>query len=154
MLWVPDDTTLAMQTFATCTEGGESTVLDCRCLAVKLNDLKNTMIDRVFKYGGDDTDAIYEWQSKKSLMYDQAQKTCVNRQQVSSASYQQCRELNIIARADYDDYCSCYAITYADILARVGPNSGIEPHKLMAEAMTYCNRRQQKKITSSPVSDR
>jgi hypothetical protein len=150
---VPDDQTLAITTYDECTKRTEGLYYDCKCLAMRYVDAKNEMLNRVFTYGGSVEDAKFTWNRDRARLRDMAQSACFDRASLAVQSFSQCRELNIIARADYHEYCSCYAVTFADMMAK-SYGRLVERYTVMSEAMSVCEPARTRAIKARALTGR
>lgn len=96
---------------------------DCECAAVQF------LMNRIIQ--GPDKDQM--------TLAIESRASCVNVPEIAGIHFQRCVEWASYMRADYEEYCSCYANEYALSFAKI-PSSSMSAREVhMTRAMNSCN---------------
>ncbi len=124
----PSEEAEAQSVFLACNSSdNQSHYLDCECLSLSFLQLRIK-----------DTDEKKGAASGYFTIMEEARKACVNTAGLAGKTYSECRAWAIGVRSDAEEFCSCYANTYAKTYAGT-PTSNIKINeRLMITASQKC----------------
>jgi hypothetical protein len=104
----------------------QSHYLDCECLSLTFLQLRIKDVEEHGKPTG------------QFLLMEEARKSCVNTTGLAGKTYNECRTWAVGARPDAEEFCSCYANTYAKTYAGA-PTSNIKINeRMMITSLQAC----------------
>lgn len=95
----------------------------CDCLAAKFLELR-----------------VAKPQDPRDNLVTAARKKCPNTVDIAGASYQRCLSWAPQVRNDYNEYCACYANTFAKSFSKTPTDSIRVREAVMTNALNVCNK--------------
>lgn len=136
-----EDYALMQSTYDSCKSSPFHTRYKCDCAAVSFVDRVADERNALIRAGIDASDIDARLYTQMDFMKSDAYRGCIDQDSLAIQSYGDCLEWALKTRDDYQDFCGCYAATYAAQADREGLNVRADPAQTMADAMIACNRR-------------
>lgn len=134
----PDEFTLVQKVYDECAGSRDVLSYKCDCVAVRNLELKKSFFDDLDRHGANADKQAYEWNRNGYLVLRKAYSQCVNVDRLAVETYTNCVETNLKARADFREFCGCYAVNYSDIYAVYGTEPLFATSDLMTKAIEKC----------------
>lgn len=145
------------ETFNQCSSTARNLFYDCECVSIHNLDLTRRFENRLDQFAYDDLERTYERNRQQTELLRKSYDQCSNLSKVAMMNYNSCVGWAITERADYNEFCQCYAIRYADRFSANGTSSFFDAADARAQAIASCNanpHRAQKPSRTSPSAFR
>jgi hypothetical protein len=135
----PNEYQNMQQTFQDCSGSVRNLFYDCQCVSIKHLDLSRRLERNLQNEAYDALERSMERERQKTELLRKSYDQCADLTNVAMMTYQRCINWAITSREDYNDFCQCFSLRYADRFSAGGNSPFFNDADARAQAITSCN---------------
>lgn len=135
----PAEFNYMQRSYNACNDSTNKLFYDCGCVSAHHLDLARQLDQSLERMADDKMERALEWSQLKGDLQRKSYDQCANIASVAMMNYERCVDQTIAQRADYREFCQCYAVRYADRFGANGNMPFFNSAEARAQAIATCN---------------